>query len=301
VAARENIKTQEKALELADRLYKENALKVRIGSMQQLDEKQAQSQLATSQASLITARRTLAEQENTVKNLISDQFESLRGVSLRPIDELRADPQPMDAAESAKTAFRLRPDLQQSLLDLEERGLTEKYRRNQIFPDVSLTGAYGHNASGKEFSDGLDQFATGTGPFYSYGVAVTIPLGNISAKQNLRITRAQKAQAEEKLKQLRQTIVLQIENAVVEVTSSLQQVDATRRAREYADDALQAGNTRMSTGKATSYEVLQLQRDLTSARSQEISALVDYNKSLSLLRQREGATLNALNIDLKLK
>ncbi len=43
--------------------------------------------------------------------------------------------------------------------------------------------------------------------------------------------------------------------------------------------------------------VLQLQRDLTAARSAEIGALADYNKSLAALAHSEGSTLERRNID----
>ncbi|MBC8002505.1 MAG: TolC family protein, partial [Opitutaceae bacterium] len=43
--------------------------------------------------------------------------------------------------------------------------------------------------------------------------------------------------------------------------------------------------------KSTSFNVLQLQRDLTDARSQEIRALADYNRNLSQLALDEGTTL----------
>ena len=42
--------------------------------------------------------------------------------------------------------------------------------------------------------------------------------------------------------------------------------------------------------------MLQLQRDLTSAESQEIQAVADYNKALAQLALSEGSTLENWNI-----
>ncbi|HAM70409.1 MAG TPA: hypothetical protein DCM86_02060, partial [Verrucomicrobiales bacterium] len=80
IAARETVKVQEKALELAQRLLEENADKVKIGVMAQLDEKQAQSQVASSQAALITARRTFSADENILKNLMTDNYEAIHAL-----------------------------------------------------------------------------------------------------------------------------------------------------------------------------------------------------------------------------
>ena len=72
---------------------------------------------------------------------------------------------------------------------------------------------------------------------------------------------------------------------------------ATRAAREYEEAALDAEQKKLESGKSTTYTVLQVQRDLTSARGNEIQALDAYNKSLSQLSQDEGTTLERLGID----
>jgi hypothetical protein len=56
---------------------------------------------------------------------------------------------------------------------------------------------------------------------------------------------------------------------------------ATRKAREYAEVALDARQKKLESGKSTSFVVLLLQRDLTGAQSDEIAALVQYKRSLS--------------------
>ena len=52
----------------------------------------------------------------------------------------------------------------------------------------------------------------------------------------------------------------------------------------------------MESGKSTTYTVLQMQRDLTSARGTEIQALDNYKQSLAQLSLDEGSTLKRLNI-----
>ncbi len=50
----------------------------------------------------------------------------------------------------------------------------------------------------------------------------------------------------------------------------------------------------------TSFEVLQLQNNLTTARSAEIRALADYNIALEQLALDKGTTLERSKIDLKM-
>ena len=78
-------------------------------------------------------------------------------------------------------------------------------------------------------------------------------------------------------------------------------VAATRTAREYATAALEAEQKKLESGKSTTYTVLQMQRDLTTARGNEIQALDNYNKTLSQLSLDEASTLQRLGINVETK
>ena len=67
ISAREQIKVQEAAMELAGRLLQENRRRVEVGALAPLDEKQAQSQYASSKADLLTAQQTSTDQGKSFK------------------------------------------------------------------------------------------------------------------------------------------------------------------------------------------------------------------------------------------
>ena len=64
---------------------------------------------------------------------------------------------------------------------------------------------------------------------------------------------------------------------------------------------LDAEKKKLDNGKSTSFIVLRLQRDLTSAKVNEIRALADYNKALTDLHFKEGTILerNKISFDVK--
>ena len=80
-----------------------------------------------------------------------------------------------------------------------------------------------------------------------------------------------------------------------------QSVQATQQARTYAEAALDAEQKKYAVGKSTTFTVLQLQKNLTSARSDEIRALADYNEALANLAAKEGSTLERNGIKLETK
>src|SRR5690606_24897163 len=114
-------------------------------------------------------------------------------------------------------------------------------------------------------------------------------------------TKAEKEQTLLVLKRLEQGILMEIENAVDLAKTNFERVDATRQARLYAEAALEAEQKKLENGKSTSFIVLQLQRDLTTARSAEIRALADYNKALAQLAFSEGTVFerNRLSVNVK--
>jgi HAE1 family hydrophobic/amphiphilic exporter-1 len=103
------------------------------------------------------------------------------------------------------------------------------------------------------------------------------------------------------LKQIEQNVMVEIDNAVKTAQSNYQSAEATKQARIYAEAALDAEEKTYTVGKATTFEVLQYQNNLTAARSQEIRALANYNEALANLSQQEGSTLerNHINIEVK--
>jgi outer membrane protein TolC len=128
---------------------------------------------------------------------------------------------------------------------------------------------------------------------------LTVPLTFRSERSNYRLAKAAQKQALLRLKQLEQDIVLQINDAVKLAQRNYERVASARQAREFAEAALEAEQQKLESGKSTTFVVLELQTKLTRARSAEIQALADYNKSLADLYFREGTTLERNRIELK--
>jgi outer membrane protein len=295
------VKVQQKALELAQRLLAENKKRVEVGAMAPLDEKSAESQAAISRAGLLAAQQALAAQQNTLKSLIIDDYSNWHDVQIQPAEKLTPQPAVLDLQASWQLGLTQRPDLLQSRVAVERQNIVLRYSRNQLFPELDLTGTYGYLGSGKEFSGALGQIGNGDNNFYSVGVQLTIPLSNRQARESHKLNKAQKEQLLLQLKQLEQNILVQIDNAVKAAQTSYDQLDATRQAREFAQAALEAEQKKLENGKSTSYQVLLLQRDLTQRSSDEIQALAQYNKALATLSQAEGTTLEKNNLTVEVR
>ena len=296
---RENLTVQQKAVELANRLVMENRKRLEVGALAPLDLQSAEAQAASSQAAVIAARSQLGTQERLVKQLITDQYREWANLGIEPEGKLTAPAPVVDLQDSWSKGLSERPELLQAKLDVERQGIQLKYDKNQLLPEVDAFGSYGYNGTGPEFSDAFYSLQSADTRAYTYGGRITIPLANIRARNTYKADKASMQQLVLAVKQLEQNIMISIDNDIGVIRANYDQVQATRAAREYEEAALDAEQKKLESGKSTTYTVLQVQRDLTSARGNEIQALDTYNKSLSQLSLDEGSTLDRLGIRLE--
>jgi outer membrane protein TolC len=299
---RENLIVQEKAVELAERLVVENKKRLEVGALAPLDLQNAEAQAASTRAAVIAAKSQLGTQERLVKSLITDAYSSdWANVMLEPSAKLTAPAPVLNLQDSWTKGLTQRPELLQAKLDVERAGIQLKYDKNQIWPELDVFGTYGFNGSGTEFSGALGDFSSGNHPLYTYGGRLTVPLSNAKARNAYKADKATMQQVVLTLKQLEQNTLILIDNDIGTIRANYDQVQATRQAREYEEAALDAEQKKLESGKSTTYTVLQVQRDLTTARGNEIQALDTYNKSLTTLSLHEGSTLDRLEIRLESK
>jgi len=299
VFAREDVLVKEKALELAQRLASENRKRVEVGTLAPLDEKQAEAQAATARADLILALQELGTQENRLITLITDNYEQWQGMRVVPTENLVAVPQSYDLSGSWVSALTFRPDFNAMKEELERQGLTVKLAYNQLYPRLDLIGSYGRVGVDNNFSPTLNQVREDLLPRWSVGVALSVPLGNRGARGSYGQATAARDRVGLQVKQLHQDILVEVENAVGTAQGSFQRVTATREARLAAEAAYDAEVKKLENGKSTSFNVLSLQNDLTTARSQEIRASADYNKALAELYYFEGTILDKRHITIE--
>jgi outer membrane protein len=301
IFAQQNVQVQQQALDLAQTQLDQDNQRVQIGTLAILSVQQDESQVAQAKASLIAAQSTLDTDQNTLKNLLTDNYTKTHDVDIQPTAALEAPLQSFNLQDSWAKGMTERPDLLQARLSVERQGIQLKFDRNQLFPELDLLGSYGFSGASREYDGTFDQVREGNAPNYYYGAQLKMPLSNVGPRNTYKSDKMTLQQLLLKLKQLEQNIMVEIDNAVKLAQSKYESVQATRQARIYAEAALDAEQKTYAVGKATTFEVLQYQNSLTAARSAEIRALADYNEALAALAQQEGSTLQQYNINLEAK
>ncbi|HTH49099.1 MAG TPA: TolC family protein [Candidatus Limnocylindria bacterium] len=301
ISAIENVSVQEKALEVSERFLFETRKRVEVGSLAPLDAKQAEAEVARNRAALVNARQSMGDRERDLKKLTDDDFAVSANNMLTPAAKLESVPSVQSRADSWSRAFELRSDYRQQKFTLLEQKVTLKFSRNQIFPQLDLTGGYGVSAYEPTFGSSLDDIQERRNPSYYWGLQFSIPLDNRTARNSYKSAKLRNEQLLLQFKQLEQTIMIQVDNDIRAIESYREGITANQQSRVYAEAALDAEQKKLESGKSTNYQVLQLQRDLTTAQKNEIDALASYNKALAQLAADEGSTLERLHVNIDVR
>lgn len=298
---RENVVVQQMAAAQTDRLVVENQKKLELGALAQLDLAQAQAQAAQNRAAIITAQSQLGTQERVLKLYLTDDITKWADTTPVPTGSLSAVRHDFNRQKSWAKALAERPEYLQAKLDAEKQGIQLKFDWNQIFPELDVVGSAGYNGSGTVFSGAFYDIENRNHPFYSFGGQLTVPLGNINARNTYKSDKVSLQQFLLTVKKEERDILIAVDNDIGTLRADYNNVQATHAQRLYEEQVLSSDQIILANGKTTTYQVILDQRDLTSARGAEIQALDTYNKDLAQLSLDEGSTLERLNIDLEAK
>lgn len=290
-AAREQVRVQEKALELKKQFVAETKRRVEVGDLPPLDSDQAETQLENTLTSLSVVREAVSTRENALKALITDDFIEWADVEPSPSDSLSAVKEEINRSESFRKALLGRPDLIEARLAVERSDVAVRFRKNQLFPSLDVLGRYGSYDIEERASSAISEAARFHDPDYSYGVVISFPLDNVKERNDYRASKANRWIAQLQLKKAEQEVLLQVADFVNRVNLRYDQVGSTRKARVYAEAALSAEEKKLQNGLSTSFFVLQLQEAVTAARTAEVEALADYNRAVAQLAFATGMTL----------
>lgn len=300
VFANENLKVAQAALKAAEELLAGNRAKAKAGVLSAVEVLQAEAGVASQVEAILIAEKTIRDQEDQVRRLLNpDEFDLRQDLRLIPLDQPVQSLEPLTLEETIDAAIERRPEILQASKNIETSDLNSKFAKNQLLPSLSAQGTVGLAGLGAGTSD-MFQRNFG-GDFYNYGAGLVLsyPLGNRAAWSQFNKRQLEALNAKATLQSVRQQVIVAVKEAVRRVQTDFKRIETTRAARILAEKQLAAEQERFKVGLSTTIFVLQFQRDLATARANELRAIVDYNKSLSNLARQKATTLDKYSIVLQ--
>ena len=144
--ARENVKVNQQAVAVAQKLYEDNKKQLEIGSLAPLDVTRSESEVATDTQALIFAQTTQLQDEQNLKNFISKDplAPNIINVEIIPTDK-PSEPATIEAAsfeDAIKEAFAKRPELQEQVYNLKNAEIDVRATKNALLPSLTANAIY---------------------------------------------------------------------------------------------------------------------------------------------------------------
>ena len=321
VYSRESLEVRRESLKLARDLLAKNEKELEVGVIPPIDILNARAEVAAREADILQAQAQVRNDQDTLRTLLNLTVEGGGPApALVPSESPRTEAAPLDLEGTRAAALVNRPDLAMARVTSRTRAFDLSYARNQTLPNLSLRASFwSPGVSGTQIlyqdDDPLTGVIVGTlpgGPTLAFkdafrlryknwfvGLTLDIPLESVVSRARVTQAKLESDQAALRRRDLEAQALLEVDIAVRAVETDRQRAQAYRLARELAEEKLAAEEKKLEAGLSTNYTVLQQQRDLALARTNETRARVDYSLSLARLERAMGTSLEAKNIRLR--
>lgn len=323
VLARDNLRVQDRALELANEALKRAQRELELGAMSPLDIYQPQQNYATAEIAVSQARYFLKQREDALRKQIGADLDPairVMPVTLTETTDVPTDTGAIDVEAAVQKALLNRPDLKAVNQALDVDDLQIKTAKNSLLPDLQLLGMYSTQGRGGNFFQREDVFGGGSQivgvipgglgdafsqmfgfgfPIYQFGLQLRLPIRNRAAAADMADALVAKKRDTLAVRGVEQSVRLDVLNAVTQVESSKASVKLAQVALDFGRKYLEAEQKKYELGTSQIYFVLQAQQSLVNAESALVQNSIGYKRSVLDLLRRTGELLDARGIQLQ--
>ncbi|HEX9941837.1 MAG TPA: TolC family protein [Thermoanaerobaculia bacterium] len=292
VGAREQLVVAQQSLSLARELHERNRIQVEVGTLAPLEMVQSEAAIATREEDIIRSTSNIGDAEDQLRRLLNlPAVGGLWQTPIVPTTSPATERVTIDVDEAIRTAFAERPELRTQELQLEQARLDAEFFRNQLKPALDLSVNYGYGSAAPVFGTAFDQLSGFDFPDWSAQLVFSYPLQNRTARAQSAIANLDVDRVQTRLDEQKTVIATEVRRAARGVETAFKQIEAARVARQFQEKNLEAERKRYENGMSTSFQITQIQEDLTEARSREVTATINYRTALAEYYRATGRLL----------
>jgi len=301
VYALQNLEVKKESLRIAQDLNRITRIKIDVGSLAPIDITQTEVGIATAEQDIITAEGLIGDAQDRLKRQLN--FDRTQwSVPIAPTDQVRSETVQVKVDEGMTVAISTRPEILKEAYLVDADRIRYEYWSNQVLPQLNFVGSYGAaGLAGTFFAPDptdptgrrlllVDQ--TGFGDAYSdvlhvrnkswsLGINFSYPLFNRAARGQRGTARYTWESDKSFLTTIRQNVVVEVRAAARAIDTAARSIVAASKGRELAEKNLDAEKKKFDNGMSTTFQVNQIQRDLSAARTVELQTLAAYRKALA--------------------
>ncbi len=306
-ALQEIVKVAEQSLAVAQQLYKDNQIRLEVGTMSPLDVTSAESEVAARTRDLTVATTNLQLQEATLKNMLVKKVDAALDSSRILIKDPMPQPSAADIPDlemALANALETRPEMRQSDVNLQNQNISVNFTEKALMPSLSVFGFYaGSGLQGTStltssgMTDAFGQSFKAAYPEYAGGLSLSLPLRNRTAQADNLRSQLENNQLLISRQRLRNTISLEVRKAIIGLMQGKAQVEAAHKAASLAREMWEGEKNKLEAGASTSYDVILRERDFVNAQQAEVAAMITYTKAIVEMDRARGVTLERNGIE----
>ncbi len=287
-----NLEVTKESLRIAQDLNRITKIKIDVGSLAPIDITQTEVGIAKAEQDIIAAEGAVGDAQDRLKRLMN--FDPKRWmVPILPTDQVRVEDTAIVLEEGTKTALARRPEILAQAYTTNSKHLQYEYWKNQTLPKLDLVGSYGYSGVGgttdpqtmldirRGFGGSVRQLFDFDFKNWSVGLNFSYPIGNRAARGARGAAQYDWEASKAQLSTIQQNILIDVRAALRAINTARRQIVAAQKGRELAEKNLDAEKKKFDNGMTTSFQVTQIQRDLSAARTAELQALAVYRKALA--------------------
>jgi len=290
-----NLYAQEEGLKqsLAGVLFFQNRAAAGVDPPYQVP--QSVSQYWSFRQQVITARGQVLSADRNLRGILG--MKSDDGTIFRPVDEPTEAKHKPDFYANYAEALQNRPELMLARQEVKASQLLLLFQKNQRMPDARLFGSYdvtalGATLGGDRDTNALAGLADNRFNSWQFGLRFDMPIGFREANAVVRATQLALWRAYVQLQDGERKAYEVLVDAFRRMDEAYAIIEAARAGRLATQDLVKKFDDRVRGGVFNQQEyinLLQAQRDLARATSDEYRAISNYNTALAMLEFAKGS------------
>ena len=312
IQSRDTIQVEQQSLDLAQKSYAHDKLALDLGALPKGDIFQSEAQVASRRLALLQAQYAYRERLDGLRRLIgADLLPETRDIPI----VLEDDPAslatftPPAPDRAIADALRTRPELKAIQRRFTVNDLNARVARSSLLPQLDLGGQYGSNGVGGNLLPGANSGLVPGGlgdalhhllgfgsPFYGFTLQLSLPVRSSAAEARLADALLSQARDHYSERQEQQQIIQDVKLAANQLDLAQAQIATARTSVDLTQKNVDAEQEKYLLGATTSFELLQVQQQLTQAKSALLNANIEYQKAVVAEKRATWTLLDGLGI-----
>jgi outer membrane protein len=293
VNARESLVVAQESLQLAKDLHERNRIQVEVGTLAPLEMVQSEAAIATRQEQILTAQQAIGDGEDQLRLLLNLPQGDLWKLEIRPVTPPETERVTINLDEAIQLGLANRPEMVANALGVDIAKINAAFARNQLLPQLNFIGGYGYSGSDASLSSALRQITGLDFRSWNAELRFAFPIPNRQAKARNAVANLEVDRTTSNYEFEKSFVTNEVRTAARRVLTAAQQIDASHAARGFQEKNLDAERKRYENGMSTSFQITQIQDQLTQAKQAEVNAVTGYRTALAEYYRTIGRLLAA--------